>query len=366
MPIEHNGFMSVDSSKFFEGMFVSTDLYCRYKNNFVLVFKSSLLTQKLILKIKHLEYTYGNLYVEKEHYQKIIDQFEQYENILKRLEFDTNYKSLKDKAANILDSVAANDTVPSEASSITTKIISDKLQGLDAATIFQVLNSVRDIDEYLYTHSINVAFLNGLIGRWLELSNNEILSLIKGGLLHDIGKLKIPREILDKPDKLTPEEFEIVKKHPVYSYEMLINSGEINPDVLSAARNHHEKTNGSGYPDGLQFENISRAARITAVSDIYDAMVTRHSYKEAHSPFEILEEFAKGSFTNLDIDIVNTFLTHMPLELMGKSVLLSNGAIAKVAYIDPDDFSHPIVQLGPKVIQTDDTLKCVCMCRSED
>lgn len=366
MPIEHNGFITVDSNKFFEGMFVSTDLYCRYKNNFVLVFKSSLLTQKLILKIKQLENTYGNLYVEKEHYQKLNDQFDQYEAILKRLEFDTNYKSLKDKASNILDSVAVNKALPREAANITTKIITDKITTADAATIFQVINSVRDVDEYLYTHSINVAFLNGLMGKWLGLPEKDISSLITGGLLHDIGKLCIPQEILNKPDTLTEQEFEIVKTHPIHSYNLLLDAGEINPDVLSAARNHHEKTNGSGYPDGLSYEKISRAARITAVSDIYDAMVTRHSYKEAHSPFEILEEFSKGSFTNLDLDIVNTFLTHMPLELSGKSVLLSNGAIAKLAYIDPSDFAHPIVQIGPKVIQTDDTIKCVCMCRTED
>lgn len=366
MSVNNQGFVKIDSNKLFEGMFIAADLFCKYKNNYVLVFKSALLTQKLIQKVKQLESTYGNLYVEKENYQKIVDQIEQYESILKRLEFDTNYKAIKEKAVHILDTISATNTIPREAVSIVTTIIQDKIMSVDAATIFQLINSVRDADEYLYTHSANVAFLNGLIGKWLGLTEREISSLITGGFVHDIGKLKIPLEILNKPSALTRNEFEIIKTHPVYSYDMLINSGEINPDVLTAARNHHEKVNGSGYPDGLKFEKISRAARITAVSDIYDAMVTRRAYKEAHSPFEILEEFAKSSFTDLDIDIVNVFLSNMPAELIGKSVLLSNGSIAKVAYIDPDNFSYPIVQIGPKVVQTDATLKCICMCRTED
>lgn len=366
MAAMQSGFSPVDSNKFFEGMFVSTDLYCKYKTNYVLVFRSALLTQKLIQKIKQLEATYGSLYVENEHYQKIIDQFEQYEGIIKRLEFDTNYNAIKEKTTNILNTIVEKNTVSREAVSIVTKIITDKINDVDAATIFQLINSVREPEEYLAAHCTNVAFLNGLIGKWLELGNKEISSLVCAGLIHDIGKLRIPNEILNKPDKLTEKEFEIIKTHPVHSYDMLVAAGELNPDVLSAARNHHEKINGAGYPDGLQFEKISRSARITALSDMYDAMVTRREYREAHSPFEILDEFARSSFTDLDLDIVNTFLKHMPFELIGKSVLLSNGSIAKVSYIDPDNFSFPLVQAGNKVIQTDATLKCVCMCRTED
>ncbi|MCX7714137.1 MAG: HD-GYP domain-containing protein [Clostridia bacterium] len=358
-------YVKIDSKKFFEGMFVSADLYCRYRNNYVLVFKSALLTKKLIDKIKQLEFAYGNLYVEKKYHQRILDQFAQYEAILKKLEFDTNYTSIKEKTSNILNVVDKQNVVPKEATNIATKIIADKISGVDAAIIFQLINNVRDADEYLYTHSTNVAFLNGLIAKWLELPDGEISSLIAAGLLHDIGKLKVPPEILNKPAKLTKQEFEVIKLHPIYSYEILRNSGEINPVILSAARNHHEKISGSGYPDGLKYDQISRAARITAISDIYDAMITRRVYKDPHSPFEVLEEFSKGSFTDLDLDIVKVFLTKMPFELIGKSVLLSDGSIGKVVYIDPDDFAYPLVQIGPKVVQTNKTIKCVCMCNAE-
>lgn len=360
---EHTGgFTRIDSSIFFEGMFISADLYCRFRNNYVLVIKSTLLTKKVLEKIKQLESTYGDLYVMDEFYSRLIGQNEQYNNIIKKLEFDTNYKSITEKTTSLFSDIAQKGEVNREATSILSKIISDKLFSIDTAIIIQVLNSIRSNDEYLYSHSTNVAMLNGLIGKWLKLEQGEINTLVAAGLMHDIGKLKIPFDILNKPARLTKSEFEIIKTHPIHSFNMLVQSGEVNRDILSAARNHHEKVNGSGYPDGLQGTEISRAARITAVADIYDAMISRRSYKNAHSPFEILEQFSKGSFTNLDLDIVSVFLKNMPNELLGKSVLLSNGMVGKVKFIDPDDFCYPIVTVGNDVITTNTHLKCICMC----
>lgn len=352
----------IDSGKLYEGMFMDADLFCRYKNNFVLVFKSALLTEKLIRKIKQLEEVYGSLYVESSNYDKLLDQFKTYDSILKSMEFSTNYKSIKSKTTGILDSVARKNVVPLEASNIASEIILDKVMSVDPAVIFQLINSVRSVDEYLYSHSTNVAFLNGLIGKWMGMSETEISSIVAAGLLHDVGKTKIPKQILNKPGKLTKDEFEIIKLHPMYSYDILKNSGEVNETILLAAKHHHEKINGSGYPDGLKYDNIPLPARITAVSDVYDAMVTNKSYRASFSPFDVLEEFSRGSFSNLDLDIINIFLKNMPCELIGKSVLLSNGAVGKVVYIDPNDYSYPLVQVANDLIQTDNVTRCVCMC----
>ncbi len=103
-------------------------------------------------------------------------------------------------------------------------------------------------------------------------------SLILTGVLHDIGKTKIPEEILNAPRKLTPEEFEVMKRHPLYSFELL--GDDISEDVRYAVRWHHEKLDGKGYPDGLKAESISYFARITTISDIYDAMLSARSYKK--------------------------------------------------------------------------------------
>lgn len=354
-------FSKIDSDKFVEGMMVQDDLYCKYKNNYVLVFKRSKLTKELLFKIKQLENTYGNLYMDSGIYDEFLTQSELFTENQKNVEFKTNYSSIKNTTNDLLELVSNTDIVPKEQFTEAADLIAEKVLKIDAATIFQILNSVRSTDEYLYTHSTNVAFLNGLMGKWLGYSDDIVSTLTYGGLLHDIGKLKVPNEILNKPGKLTPEEFEVIKKHPVDSYNMLINSGETNPIILTAARNHHEKLNGSGYPDGLLYDDISTAARITAISDIYDAMVTQRVYKEPHSPFEILEEFAKGSFINLDMDLVKVFIEHMPSELIGKSVLLSNGSIGEVVFIDETNLAHPLVRVGTDVFQTNKDITCVCM-----
>ena len=355
-------FSKIDAKIFHEGMYIPSDLYCMHKDTYVLVMRGSVTLDKItLLKIKHLQASYGSLFMESHDYEDVSMQSEHFVKNLESVEFETNYTDLKNTTNNMLDQISETDTVPQKISQDTTKAIQEKIIKVDTAVIFQLLNNVRSVDEYLYTHSANVAFLNGLMAKWLGMSKTESSALISGGLLHDIGKLKMPDEILNKPGKLTPEEFEVIKKHPVYSYDILLNSGETNPIILTAARNHHEKVNGSGYPDGLVYDDISIPARITAISDVYDAMITRRVYKAPHSPFEILEEFAKGSFINLDMELVKVFLEHMPNELLGKSVLLSNGSIAEIMFIDENNLSHPIVKVGTDVFQIDNNIKCVCM-----
>lgn len=354
-------YRKISSDMFFEGMLVPADLYCKHRNNYVLVFKKELLTAELLLKIKHLELTYGNLYVQNEFFTGIVDQTEMYKMNLKNINFNSSYNSVKEKTINILDEISSTSVIPQKPTFEATDIIHDRIVNIDEATIFQILNNVRTVDEYLYTHSTNVAVLNGLMGKWLGLSNKDVSSLIRAGLLHDIGKLKIPPHILNKPGELTKDEFAIIKTHPVHAYNMLISSGELDPVVLAAARNHHEKVNGKGYPDKLIYDDIPLAARITAISDVYDAMITRRAYKDAHSPFEILEEFAKGSFVDLDMDLLQVFISNLPGELVGKSVLLSNGSIGEIVFVDESNLLYPIVKVGSDVFRTDDEVKCVCM-----
>ena len=355
-------FSKIDSKIFQEGMYLTSDLYCKYKDNYVLVLKGARLLDKLMLaKTKQLQASYGNLFMDSGAYEDFTVQAELFQKSLENLEFETNYTDLKNTTSDMLDEIAKTDIVPRDVSQEATDNIREKIVSVDTATIFQLLNSVRTVDEYLFTHSANVAFINGLMAKWLGMSETETTSLIGGGLLHDIGKLKSPSEILNKPGKLTPDEFEVVKQHPVHSYNMLLNSGETNPTILTAARNHHEKVNGTGYPDRLVYDDISVPARITAISDVYDAMITQRVYKGPHSPFEILEEFSKGSFIHLDMELVKVFLEHMPNELIGKSILLSNGSVAEVMFIDENDLSHPLVRVGTNVFQINDKVKCVCM-----
>ena len=151
------------------------------------------------------------------------------------------------------------------------------LSSPNAASHMFALSSV---DSYTYSHSINVCTFSLLIGKRIygdDHSNLRYLGL--GGLLHDIGKIKIDRKILFKPSGLSPEEREIMRKHPIYSYE-LVKHHDVHDSVLDAVRHHHERMDGSGYPDGLWSEQVPPFARITAVADVYDAITSDRVYQK--------------------------------------------------------------------------------------
>lgn len=234
--------------------------------------------------------------------------------------------------------------------------ISEKLVVIDPVTIFSCINFPRPMDEGLQRHSLNVAFMNGMIGRWMELPQKDIRMLVMAGLLHDIGKTKIPEEILNADRKLTPEEFAVIKKHPVYSYEML--GDRFDDAIRDAVRHHHEKLDGSGYPDGLKGNQISLYARITALSDIYDAMISERSYKGAVLPFQVFDMFYREEFQGLDRKLVMLFLKHIRKHFVYSRVIMSDGTVAYIRYIPVNDAVHPLMEQHGWVRQTDDIWYC--------
>jgi HD-GYP domain-containing protein (c-di-GMP phosphodiesterase class II) len=222
----------------------------------------------------------------------------------------------------------------------------------------ELINALAPVDEYLQRHCINVSLLNGLIGKWLELPKDTVEMLILIGLVHDCGKANIPPEILNAPRKLTDAEFEIIKMHPVYGYDMLT---EFPNEVRLGARGHHEKYTNKGYPDGLNGDKIPYMAQITAVSDIYDAMVSQRAYKTPRSPFKVLSWVNELRTTELDPSVVDIFIKNMPREMLNKSVMLSDGRVGIVHEIDYDDVEYPYIRLGGKVFKSHKDLYCTQM-----
>ncbi|MCL1822775.1 MAG: HD domain-containing protein [Oscillospiraceae bacterium] len=199
------------------------------------------------------------------------------------------------------------------------------------------------------------------MAKWLKFDKIKHDELVKVGLLHDIGKLKVPPEILNKPARLTKEEFAEIKKHPYHSFDMMVKSGYKEKNVLLGILQHHEKLNGTGYPCAISSVEITEFARITSIADIYDAMVARRVYKEAHSPFEILENFSKEGYSQLDINYVKLFIDCMAEELRGKTVVLSDGSIAVVKMVNVRNLMYPMVEVGGEIITTSPELHCVSM-----
>lgn len=211
--------------------------------------------------------------------------------------------------------------------------------------IVKCINEMRETDEYLYTHCINVSLLAMLIGKWLKYDYTRIRSLVSAGILHDIGKSKISQDILNKPGPLTTEEFSEIKKHSVYGYKIAEAMPGLNDDILKGILMHHEREDGTGYPFGLKSEQIHDFGKIIAVADIYDAMTSNKAYRSMVCPFEVIEHMEKENFGILDHRVVSIFLKNIAAYYIGDFVKLSTGDIGEVIYINPNNISKPIVRI---------------------
>lgn len=216
--------------------------------------------------------------------------------------------------------------------------------------LIRSMNQIRSSDEYLYTHSMNVAMLSMLIGKWLKYEDKKLQALVQAALLHDIGKIKVPLEILNKPGKLTDAEYEEMKKHSEYGYRMLEEKGNISMDICLAVLMHHEREDGSGYPIGAKSNRIHDFAKIIAVADIYDAMTSERVYKERESPFEVFELMEEKTIGQLSVEVVLTFLNNIASYYIGDLVMLSNGETGEIIHINPRHVSKSIIKAKEKYL----------------
>ena len=184
-------------------------------------------------------------------------------------------------------------------------------------------------DNYTYMHSVAVCALMVSLAKQLALSDEQIRDAGLAGLLHDIGKMAIPSEILNNPGKLTDAEFEVIRNHPKAGYDMLLEGGEVCKIALDVCLHHHEKMDGSGYPQGLSGEAISLFARMGTVCDVYDAITSNRSYKQGWCPSESLRQMAewKGHF---DQAIFQAFVKCIGIYPVGTLVRLKSGRLGVV------------------------------------
>ena len=202
---------------------------------------------------------------------------------------------------------------------------------------------LRDDHKYTFEHSINVAMLSTMIGMDLELSDKELYNLIVGAVLHDIGKIQISNTILDKPSKLTDREFRSIQNHPRYGVQLSNGLESVNDDIRRIILQHHEKLNGTGYPDGLNDNKIDHLAKIVTVSDIFDAVASNRSYHTAKSTYKsmliVQEDASKGL---IDTTIADTLSKNIILYPQDTILTLSNGMTCIVIQPDEED-NRPVV-----------------------
>ncbi|WP_313339195.1 HD-GYP domain-containing protein [Sedimentibacter sp.] len=225
-------------------------------------------------------------------------------------------------------------------SSIVDSLITELLNKDDLS--YNVID-FKNYDTYTFQHCLNVATLSISTGISLKLPERQLHDLGMAGLLHDIGKMTIPAEILNKPGKLTDEEYEIIKTHPVSAAELLKNY--VSNDIIRAIEGHHEKLDGTGYPYGKKADNIHYYSKILAVCDVYDALTSDRAYRKTVFPSEVIEYIMGCGDTHFDHEILSHFIKIIVAYPVGTFVKLSNDKLAVVVKNYTENIMRPLIRI---------------------
>ena len=207
----------------------------------------------------------------------------------------------------------------------------------DPVHTFRMLRRVRRYDDLTYIHSLNVAILCHEFANWMHMPEEEQDILTLAGLLHDVGKMGIPGKIIKKAGLLTDEEYELIKQHP------------LDERIMNVALMHHERCDGSGYPQGLKADEIDDFAKIVAIADYYDALTSARVYREPHCPFEVFRMLQQER-DKFDSTYLAVFMEGVASFYIGCEVVLSNQKRARMVDTNPTDQSNPIVKMDGLIV----------------
>lgn len=316
------------------GMVLASDIVNDY--GAVVLYQNSILDEYSITKLLKLGLNFVKIYKNYE--------FKEKKHAVIEAQYNNNLEDFKE----VIWDISCGKTLEMERITEVSRSLSSNFDTIN--DLVTCLSKVRSINEYTYTHSLNVSLLCSLLGSWLNLGHKHIEQLSHCGILHDIGKSKISPDILNKPDKLTEEEFEKIKEHPVIGYKMLEDNKEISKDVALGILMHHEREDGSGYPFGFKSERINYYAKILAVVDTYDAMTSNRVYKKRQTPFDVLEMYESEYLTKCDAGIMLTFLRRISSYYIGTMIKLSDGTIGEIVYINSNRVSRPLIKYNDTII----------------
>lgn len=266
----------------------------------------------------------------------------------KIISFREKYAAKVDEVTHIIKEIGRGAAVDVQSVSRISRHIVKEFSTV--SDVINYLHLARPLDDYTYSHSLNVSLMSIIIAKWLNLSNEETDEIATSGLLHDIGKTKIPESLLLKPGKLTAEEFNEIKKHTVLGYIMMDNIKDATINMKYSVLMHHEKIDGSGYPIGACDDKIPLYPKIIAIADIYDAMTSNRSYRNRMCPFEVIKNFEMQTFGKLDTRVLTVFLQNIANSYINDFVELNTGEICEIVFINPNRIWQPIVRFGTEYI----------------
>lgn len=334
------------------GMVTAEDVFT-YNNQLILA-KGLVLTDKAITKLEF--YSVLSIRVEDEVVEVADEETEaatisysqQIQKSPEFIEYKNNFENTVATFKGSLDSFLNGDMAldPEEMLTETLDLVTSAGKRVN---IFSMIHNMRTYDDLTYSHSVNVALVCHVIAEWMHLSPEDVKIATLCGLLHDVGKIQIPIEIIKKPSKLTEQEFAIIKTHTVKGYNILKNCN-IDDRVKTAALMHHERYDGTGYPLGLHGEKLNVFSQIVAVADVYEAMTSARIYRGPWCPFNVLDLFIQEGMQKYNAQILIPFMNNIASTYMGYRVKLNNNMEGEIVYINPENITRPMIRCGEQFI----------------
>ena len=320
--MEEKKIVLVSVSDLVPGMIVARDVYTR--NNQLLIPADTEITESIIARMTFFGVMSIRVYLDE--LEQNIEEEEEEEDFMTQQEKE-DFAAFKENYELTINHV-------------------DKLlfQSKSRYEIINMVHNLRTFDDETYRHSLNVAMINSVFAGWLGMSEYERKQLTLCGLLHDVGKLLISKDILRKPGRLTEEEYEQIKKHPLLGYEKMKDK-KLPESVKQVILLHHERADGSGYPYGFRLKEIDPYAAITAIADVYDAMTSNRVYRHGMSPFDVIEIFEKEGRKQFNPMFLVPILNNLTNTYLQHYVKLSNGEKGKIVLINKSELSRPMIAL---------------------
>jgi HD-GYP domain-containing protein (c-di-GMP phosphodiesterase class II) len=325
--------VKVDNVSLIPGMVLARDVFD--ESYTLLLSKGTTLTVEMVERLQKFEST--DFFVRdlspdlKEEHEKLLAQ------------------RLSASHTRVINTVSRNLKAVTENQSLDTDILKNMVDEIQnqvnlSSNILLNLSHIKTFDTYLFSHVVNVSVLTLIIGRQLQLSDQEREDLGLAALLHDFGMVKMNNALFDHDRKLSSEEWEQIKRHPEYSAELLKSSGNFAPDIIAAIMDHHERLDGSGYPQGKKGPEINYFGKIIAVADVYDACISPRKYRNRLTPRQALKNLL-GQSNQFDLEILRAFVAAMAIYPIGSFVRLNSGEIAKVIGCNANEPFRPEIRI---------------------
>ena len=324
---------NIKFSELKDGMIVAKDVE---QSGRVVLKKGLKMTQSMIEKLNRV-YVIGEVYV----YEKEDERTPEEKKILEFNKIENEFTEISDKLNKSFDKISTDsDDFLNDIREFSRRI-QEEIKAQDLIIKNIVLHGSGS--DVIYRHGVNVSALCTLLGIWLGMNKSQINLLVYSSILHDCGKIKLEPKILNKPGKLTDNEYKEIKKHSIIGYDMVKKLQYIDKSVSYGVLMHHERLDGSGYPLGLKGDEIHPFGKIIAIADVFDAINSDRGYKSKKAPFEALRIVKEESIGKLDYKYVQVFLEHIINYYLGEEVILNNGDRCKILQMNANEIQRPLV-----------------------